>query len=291
MLAVKPTRRTGRALGLAIALLALAAFGSAPRAETLPDHLTLLETLADGAARDVLDSLALPPGTTIHLLPETANPANWLVSRSLERALVARGYRVVAPLFGRENGDQTGAAAGSAPAGAKPGGAPQPGTPGTQGSAPAPGGAGAGAPADSGKAVPPPATPAVEPGVPASAGFAFALPEEGDVLTYRIVECGVSYPWVKRTLLVGPQRYGRIAAVRIWGTHLTEPGTHVAGSARGERVSLDSFPGWARPLVEGQSYPFPLTVPTGSSLKSVVEPVVVAGVIAGLVYLFYQNQK
>jgi hypothetical protein len=117
------------------------------------------------------------------------------------------------------------------------------------------------------------------------------MPASGVVLTFRVVEFGIDYPWVKRSLLIGPQRYGRLASVRIWASHVVEPGLRVAGTARGERVRVDSFPGWARPLLEGQNYPFPLQVPEGSSLKGVVEPVVVAGIVAGLVYLFYQNQK
>jgi len=288
---VKRTRRSAAALGIAIILLGLAALAAAPRAEKLPDHLTLLETLAGEATHDLLDSLDFAPGTTVHLVPETANPANWLVSRILEQSLAARGCRVVAPLFGRVGGPET-----PAPAEAEPQGNGQ----GPRGGRRQPGGATETEPADTTQTQTPPANGSGAPGAAAPAepaapafaeAFQFALPETGDVLAYRVVECGVTYPWVKRSLLVGPQRYGRIAAVRIWGAHLTEPGPVVEATARGERVYIDSFPGWARPLVEGQGYPFPLQVPTGSSIKSVVEPVVVTGVIAGLVYLFYQNQK
>jgi hypothetical protein len=286
---VKLTRRSAAALGIAVILLGLAALAAAPRAEKLPDHLTLLETLAGEATHDLLDSLNFAAGTTVHLVPETPNAANWLVSRILEQSLAARGCRVVAPLFGREGGPESPANGGAAPQGAAPGAhAPHH----------LPSGATQTEPADTTQTPPAngsgaPSTPApAEPAAPAVAdAFHFALPDTGEVLTFRVVECGVTYPWVKRSLLVGPQRYGRIAAVRVWGAHLTEPGPVVQATARGERVHIDSFPGWARPLVEGQGYPFPLQVPTGSSLKSVVEPVVVAGVVAGLVYLFYQNQK
>jgi hypothetical protein len=324
------------ALGLSIAVPTACA-------EDVPDHLTLLETLGHEAAGEMLDQLDLPAGATIHLVPETAHPANWLMSRILEQALVARGYRVLSPAFGKDGSDALASAPGAEPT---PGGPkPQPGmkktgngqtgagtqtedddaTSGAQGPESAgegtgtgaggssddatsgPSGSGAGAPGDS-AGVSQEARPAetepeevapVETGAvttPPEAGgvegaFKLMLPEAGEVLSFRIVECGISYPWVKRSLLIGPQRYGRIAAVRVWGSHLQEPGNCVAGSARGERIQIDSFPGWARSALEGQSYPFPLKTPEPSSLKAVVEPAVVAGIVAGLIYLFYQNQK
>jgi hypothetical protein len=43
--------------------------------------------------------------------------------------------------------------------------------------------------------------------------------------------------------------------------------------------------------MEGQAYPFPLEQPAGASLERWIEPVVVAGIASGLIYLFYQNQK
>lgn len=307
------------------------------RAEDVPDHLTLLETLGRQAAGDMLDSLKLAPGTTIHIVPETPHPANWMISRILEQALVARGHRVLAPAFGKEGSEaQPGTPEPAPPGGAKPQpGRKKPGG-GQQGSgqgAPpedddsSPAGPGEGTaggtsgdslatPAEPGDAAPgdstgvsessdpaedeePEGVAPAETGVtPALVGageleseFRLMLPEAGEVLSFRIVECGVSYPWVKRSLLIGPRQYGRIAAVRLWGSHLQEPGNRVAGSARGERIRIDSFPGWARAALEGQNYPFPLKAPETTSLKAVVEPAVVAGIVAGLIYLFYQNQK
>jgi hypothetical protein len=130
-----------------------------------------------------------------------------------------------------------------------------------------------------------------QPAQPAAPEFEPALPARGEVLAFRIVECGVRYPWAKRTLLVGPRRYGRMASVKLWAAHVSEPGHRVRGTANSERVHFDTFPGWARPLMEGQAYPFPLEQPAGASLERWIEPVVVAGIASGLVYLFYQNQK
>ncbi len=117
------------------------------------------------------------------------------------------------------------------------------------------------------------------------------LPESGEVLLYRVVEFGVSYPWAKRSWLIGPRSYGRIASVRVRATHISEPGHRVADVAESDRVSFDEFPGWVRPYLEGQGYPFPIMQPPTTSVHRIIEPVLVAAIVAGLVYLFYENQK
>lgn len=124
-----------------------------------------------------------------------------------------------------------------------------------------------------------------------SAGFELRLPPRGEVVAFRVIECGVRYPWTRRAMLVGQRHYGRMAGVKLWTTHLSQPGRIIRGSAPGERVHFDSFPGWAKPMVEGAGYPFPLEDPQFSSLAGWVEPVAVAGIVSGLVYLFVQNQK
>jgi hypothetical protein len=117
------------------------------------------------------------------------------------------------------------------------------------------------------------------------------LPEQGEVLSFRVVECGISYPWAKRSLLIGPRRFGRMACVRVRASRVTEPGHVVGGVASSDQVHLDSFPGWARSMLEGQEFPFPIQEPVGTPARAILEPVVVAGIVAGLVYLFYENQK
>ena len=91
--------------------------------------------------------------------------------------------------------------------------------------------------------------------------------------------------------MIGPRTYGRAAAVRVRATRLREPGHEVLGVAQSDRVAIDEFPGWARSYLEGASYPFPISQPEVVPLQRLVEPVFVAAIVAGLVYLFYENQK
>ncbi len=118
-----------------------------------------------------------------------------------------------------------------------------------------------------------------------------ALPAEGEVVLYRVAELEVSYPWIKRSWVVGPRRYGRLATVRLRASHLTQPGLRVGEVAQGDRIAIDEFPGWARSYLEGPQYPFAISQPEQKSMQRYVEPVFVAAVVSGLVYLFYENQK
>lgn len=336
------------AAGLLVAGCALA--GNPARAEEKIDHLTLLEQMSSEVAGEILDEMQFPPGTTVHLVPESPHPANWLVARILERTLVARGYRVVAAvlavgpgsgeaaakpsraapaaegdsgesgadgesLFGTDEEDESSESGDDEGAqddeddlddedddsdGQESSGADQDDSEGqeegTAGdgvadedareSADAPGRMGPRARRQEAEQQVEAAQPAAE-----SAGFEVNLPGEGHALVFRVVDCGVSYPWAKRSWLIGPRRYGRMASVRVWASWIGQPGRQVQSVASAERVHLDAFPGWARPMLEGHAYPFPIEQPTTASLRQVIEPVVVAGIISGLIYLFYQNQK
>jgi hypothetical protein len=121
--------------------------------------------------------------------------------------------------------------------------------------------------------------------------FEMRLPASGEALVFRLVECGISYPWSRRSWVIGPRTYGRVASVRLRATRLREPGHEVRATAESDRVEIDEFPGWARSYLEGPAYPFPIPQPDEVPMQRIIEPVLVGAVVAGLVYLFYQNQK
>ncbi len=320
---------------------------------TAPDHLTLVETLAAGAADDVVDQLAFAPQTQVHLVPETPHPANWLVERMLSRSLRDQGCRVILSRFS--------APVPSAEPEAPP--EPTPAEPGAEGIADAGAGRptdGGGAPATTGREEDSGAgdeelggtneeedegagelgdgdsglegeeegvgegeeqgdeeelteaqrrrlerqqarqqeeeaqeteTGAAGQGEAAPEPFELVLPEQGEVLLYRIVELDLSYPWVKRSWLVGPRNYGRMASVRVRASRMSEPAHSVIAVAQGDRVQIDTFPGWARPYLEGQGYPFEIRQPESKSIQRFIEPVFVGAIVSGLVYLFYENQN
>jgi hypothetical protein len=115
---------------------------------------------------------------------------------------------------------------------------------------------------------------------------------EGTILEFRVLEFGISYPQVKRRFFVfGTSAVRRVAGVYLQASHIVGPDGDILDVASGQSHREDFLKGSARALAEGASYPFtqPEVVPTRAG--KLVEPIVVTGIIASLVYLFYQNQN
>jgi len=114
----------------------------------------------------------------------------------------------------------------------------------------------------------------------------------GDVLRFRVLELGVTYPSSKRSLIFfGPSSITRLGGANFRVTLVKEPEGSVQGVADSERHRIDSFPGRMRPYVEGPDYPFSRPMTNPAPWGRLVEPAVVLGIVSGLVYLFYANQS
>ena len=59
------------------------------------DHLTLLGEAAREAGAQLLSQFDFPAGAPIHVMPETAHPANWYMEGVLIQILRARGHEIV----------------------------------------------------------------------------------------------------------------------------------------------------------------------------------------------------
>jgi hypothetical protein len=280
------------------------------------DHFTLLERLGNEAALEVLDQILPAPGMTIHLVPEVSHPANWLFERIIAIQLRERGCEVICSI-------DPGTPSVAQPA--QPAAATTPDPNGNTNSEPYTGGDAdepvngtedddsvSGGDSESEEepqeetlgplkkklaeeaaaaaAAAATAAAAAAGGV-SSSDYALSLPTEGDVLVYRLVDFGITYPWAKRTWVIGPVKYGRIASAKVRVTQYQEPGHRFIRDGHSDRVLLDDFPGWAKPYLEGNSFPFAITATTPPSIRRIVEPAIVGVLVAGLVYLFYENQK
>ncbi|MBP7669573.1 MAG: hypothetical protein KA123_03255 [Candidatus Eisenbacteria bacterium] len=320
------SRRSTRGLLLAGILAAFLPAVCQAGDEGLADHISLLERLSAEAADEILSQLQFPAGTKVHVVPESPSPTNWLVAAAIQEKLLAAGCDVVVPSFGEPTAAPVVAEVKAQGGGGKQGGKITLSLDSMNGAGAetedesedqeqtAGGPTGddealeAGESADSleTQAEEPVSTPAQNAsssatttpsgatgGATGSAEgtFSMVLPKRGEVLSFRVVECGISYPWAKRTMWVGPRRYGRMACVRLRATRLTEPGHVVSAVASSDRMYLDSFPGWARTMLEGREYPFPIEQPGSTPVRAIIEPLAVAGIVSGLVYLFYENQK
>ena len=96
------------------------------------------------------------------------------------------------------------------------------------------------------------------------------------------------YPRVKRKFWLGPKRVDRYARVRIDLRWKKENDVLWAESV--EHYASDRVPFGALRYLENDAYAFAKPELSGGSGGRFVEPLAVAGVIGGLVLLFYANQ-
>jgi len=119
-------------------------------------------------------------------------------------------------------------------------------------------------------------------------GASQAAPEGERILSYRVSEMEFRYPRVFRRFWFGPKRVDRLARVRIDFRLMDGPDLLWAESA--EHLVTDRVPRGALPFLETDQFPFARPeMPEGRGGR-LVEPLVVAGVIGGLIVLFYANQ-
>jgi hypothetical protein len=131
-----------------------------------------------------------------------------------------------------------------------------------------------------------PAPPPSSPSVMANGGVAANLP----VLAYRVAEARVDYVRMYRGGVFGAQRVERRASTRIT-LKLSSPGSDaVRWSATADTTISDVVMRSEILALEDRLRPETRPVAPTSSLKRLVEPVLVVVLVAGLVSLFYQNR-
>jgi hypothetical protein len=296
--------------GLARAQVDLAradSFAVADQVLFFDTNLGLIERATTDAVDQALEGLSLPPGSDILLHGLTANDGNWFVEDFLARRLNERGYKVhlqkprtdapatqapPIPTGGTTTGAATSlqdllkqssgrdaiaadslAIADSMHVDSTAAAPPQPsggaGTPGQRAQA----AAAAALAADSGELIP--------------------VPEgEGMVLTFRLVEFGVTYHDSWRRGFMGPRVVERLASVNLYCRLVSGGPENVLWVGRGKSERLDIVPKSKLDLLEGLTYPFmPKPALRQEPLSRFLEPVLVTSIIGGLVYLFYSNQE
>jgi len=113
----------------------------------------------------------------------------------------------------------------------------------------------------------------------------------GTVLEFHVLEFGVNYPQVKRHLgLFGIAAVTRLGGVYVEAKRIEGSDGRIIDATTGQSHSQDRLAGHARTLAEGANYPFAKPVVPPANVGRLVEPILVIGIVASLVYLFYQNQ-
>ncbi len=277
------------------------------------DNFTLLERLGRESALELVDQLDYKPGATIYLVAQYPHPANWVMERALADILTRRGHTVVcsstddsklpptatseettSTTSGNENetedngddseaedSDSESSASGDNDETDNSGANTEPNTAGRYQSEDD----------DTEDDTATETQSTSQTSTPTEDFFKNRLPVRGEVLAYQIVDLSISYPWAKRTWMIGTLKYGRVGSARIRADHYTEPGHIFNSESHADRIAIDEFPGWARPYLEGENYPFPIAAANPPSVRRILEPVAVGVIISSLVYLFFENQK
>jgi hypothetical protein len=135
------------------------------------------------------------------------------------------------------------------------------------------------------------ATPAGAPDgpMPAPRPSHSGAPAGGDVLEYRLGLSEVKYIDESRAFLLGPKRVQRGAAVQVTCRLKDGDTDDLLWVSEGAATYLDAIPKGKLAIFESDGFA-PERV-TGRGMMRVVEPVVVGGIVAGLVVLFYTNQN
>jgi len=110
-------------------------------------------------------------------------------------------------------------------------------------------------------------------------------------LEYQVIHFELSYPKIYRPFLIGGKKVKRSADVRLLFKLLDSDDQSVVWIGEATRSHDDKFSYSDLPEVEAGSFAF--TTPEQSPRRwgKVLEPVVVSGIIIGLIYLFFANQE
>jgi hypothetical protein len=110
-------------------------------------------------------------------------------------------------------------------------------------------------------------------------------------LEIRALEFAIWYPRIFRSFVIGGKRVERTANVAISATLMNLDDNSVVWVKEVSRESHDEFSYQKLTQVENDLFTFTKPERKATNWSKVVEPVVVSGIIVGLIYLFFSNQS
>ncbi len=135
----------------------------------------------------------------------------------------------------------------------------------------------------------------VRPAVADSAAAAATAPaavanRSGLRLDFTAIDFRVRYTKIYRSFLIGGRTVRRQADVRVFARLINPADGLVVWSGEAARSFEDQFPHGDLDRVEEGLYQFTKPPRNSRNWGRIVEPVVVGGIIVGLIYLFFSNQ-
>jgi len=114
---------------------------------------------------------------------------------------------------------------------------------------------------------------------------------EAQSLEYRINELNLEYSKVWRPHLVGRKSVERVAVASLSARLVEESSGRLSWVGEGSATRKDVVPASQLPFLEGKNATWQKgTLPKGKG-GALIEPLIVAAIVAGLVYLFYSNKE
>jgi len=122
---------------------------------------------------------------------------------------------------------------------------------------------------------------------------AAAIPADSSAyeLSYRIVRMSLSYPKIWRSRWIGSRRVERSAQITVHAQLVDRRTGDVAWVGESQKRYGDTIPHSLLNVVEEKQYEFTRPPRNEHRIAKFVEPVIVAGIVTGLVFLFFSNQK
>jgi hypothetical protein len=114
--------------------------------------------------------------------------------------------------------------------------------------------------------------------------------DAGFVIEYQATNFNLVYPKIYRSYLIGGKRVRRTADVRLVAKVVDPADDSVVWVGEAGRSHEDQFSYSELPAVEAGVFAFTKPPRKTTNWGKIAEPVVVSGIIVGLVYLFFSNQ-
>jgi hypothetical protein len=110
-------------------------------------------------------------------------------------------------------------------------------------------------------------------------------------LSYRIIRLSLVYPRIWRHHWFGSKAVERLARVTIRAELLERTTGTVLAVVDSQKQYTDTIPYALLGVVEEKQYEFTRPEREEFKMAKIVEPIIVAGIVTGLVYLFFSNQS
>lgn len=111
------------------------------------------------------------------------------------------------------------------------------------------------------------------------------------IFKYQIVKMSFSYPDIGRSWLIGEKEVERFAEISLFVQLVDADTRDTVWIGETEKQFNDVIPYSLLEKVEDQEYEFTKPQRQEWTWSSFIEPVVVTGIVGGLVYLFFSNQS